>query len=173
MTNDQWGRARGRVCADAGVYCLVLWLARPHRVQYGRGKRCRLPRGWYVYTGSAKRNLLSRLLRHLRRRKRLHWHIDRLRAVASLRELWIWPWRPGGECRTGALVRCLPGAGVPVTGFGSSDCGCEAHLAAFRFAPAPPGPFEPLTYAVRGGRMLLIRRPGRSSCSQERTKAGA
>jgi Uri superfamily endonuclease len=157
MTNDQWGTVRGQACAGAGVYCLLLWLPRPHRIGPGRMGPCRLERGWYVYIGSARRNLLPRLLRHLRRHKRLHWHIDHLRAVASLRGIWVWPWTPGGECRTGALIRRMPGASVPVKGFGSTGCRCDAHLVSFRSEPLPPGP---LAYVVRGSRIQAARRGG-------------
>jgi sugar fermentation stimulation protein A len=71
----------------SGVYCLVLWLPRACHITLTRRGTCRIQRGWYVYTGSAKRNLWPRLLRHLRRRKRFHWHIDRLRAAASVQQV--------------------------------------------------------------------------------------
>ncbi|HWT79449.1 MAG TPA: DUF123 domain-containing protein, partial [Candidatus Methylomirabilis sp.] len=60
--------------APSGVYCLVLWLPRSCRIAFVRNRAGRFQRGWYVYTGSAKRNLASRLLRHLCRRKQMHWH---------------------------------------------------------------------------------------------------
>jgi Uri superfamily endonuclease len=37
-----------------------------------------LPAGLYVYTGSAKRNILARVSRHLSGRKKIRWHIDYL-----------------------------------------------------------------------------------------------
>ena len=69
----------------------------------------------------------ARLGRHLRAEKTPRWHVDRLTAagrVVGIRAV------PGGrEC---ALVRALlelPGASVPLPGFGSSDCrACPAHL---------------------------------------------
>ena len=94
-------------------------------------ERCRLAAGWYAYVGSAKRNLTARLTRHLRYEKRLHWHIDYLRAVALVDQIWIWPWTEGGECRTNGRIQALSGARVPWRGFGSSDCGCAAHLTVF------------------------------------------
>jgi Uri superfamily endonuclease len=145
-TNGQRGQAVG----TAGVYCLVLWLPRPRCITLSRVGICRLDRGWYVYTGSAKRNLLPRLLRHLRRRKRFHWHIDHLRAVASVQQIWVWPWSPGGECRTNRGVRHMPGASFPVKSFGASDCRCVAHLVSFPFEPVPPDRGAPFTYRVHG-----------------------
>ena len=157
---------------NAGVYCLLLWLPRATRLGFGRRGRCHLDRGWYVYTGSAKRNLASRLARHLRRWKRLHWHIDRLRAVARIREVWVWPWTPGGECKQNGMVRELPGGTYPARGFGASDCRCYAHLVAFPFQPAPPGPGAPLRYRRGVAAVSMSRRlPNGSSpdCSQKRT----
>ena len=120
-----------RLVEDAGIYCLVLRLRRPHWVAAGKLERCRLAAGWYAYVGSAKRNLTARLTRHLRYEKRLHWHIDYLRAVARVDQIWIWPWTEGGECRTNGRIQALSGARVPWRGFGSSDCGCAAHLTVF------------------------------------------
>ncbi len=154
MTNDQWGAVRRQVCGDSGVYCLVLWLPRPCRLDVTRLGPCRLGPGWYVYTGSAKRNLLPRLERHLRRQKNFHWHIDYLRAAASVREIWIWPWIPGGECRTNAEISLLPDATSPLKGFGASDCWCQAHLVSFPSKPVPPDSGAPLRFPVRGTRLI-------------------
>jgi Uri superfamily endonuclease len=140
----------------AGVYCLVLWLPRARSVAFSRRATGRFPRGWYVYTGSARRNLLPRLLRHLRRRKPRHWHIDHLRAVSSLRQIWVWPWTGGAECRMSTMIRHLPHATCPVEGFGASDCRCLAHLICFPSQPMPPDHGLPLTYRVRGGGLRAV-----------------
>ena len=139
--------------APSGVYCLVLWLPYTRLITLAGENGCRFERGWYVYTGSAKRNLRSRLLRHLRRRKKLHWHIDHLRAVTSIRQIWVWPWTAGAECRTNMMVRDMADATCPVKGFGASDCHCWAHLMAFSSEPMPPDHPTPFTYRVRGGRV--------------------
>ena len=142
--------------APAGVYCLVLWLPRACSLRFSLKGAGRFDRGWYVYTGSAKRNLLPRLLRHLRRRKKLHWHIDHLRAVASLRRIWVWPWTAGAECRMSTMVRHMPDATCPVTGFGASDCRCVTHLISFPSQPMPPDHGLLLTYRVRGRRLSAV-----------------
>jgi Uri superfamily endonuclease len=143
----------------SGIYCLVLWVPRASTVRLSRAGACRVHRGWYVYTGSAKRSLVPRLLRHLRRRKRFHWHVDHLRAVASVRQIWVWRWAPGAECRTGAMVRCMPGAGIPIEGFGASDCRCVSHLVSFPSEPVPPEQGAPLYICrVRRGRITGARK---------------
>lgn len=40
----------------SGIYCLVLWIPRPHHLGISRLPECRVGPGWYVYTGSAKRS---------------------------------------------------------------------------------------------------------------------
>jgi Uri superfamily endonuclease len=165
MTNDQRRvtpseAPHGGAIGASGVYCLVLWLPRACHITLTRRGTCRIERGWYVYTGSAKRNLRPRLLRHLRRHKRFHWHIDRLRAVTSVQQVWVWPWTAGGECRTNATVRHMRDATYPVEGFGASDCQCYAHLVSFPSEPMPPDHAAPFTCRARGGRVLAasIRR---------------
>ncbi len=148
---------QGPAVRTSGVYCLVLWLPRACHITLSRLGACCFERGWYVYTGSAKRNLLHRLLRHLRRRKKLHWHIDHLRTVASVRQIWVWPWTAGRECRTNTMVRHMWDAACPVKGFGASDCRCFAHLVSFPSEPVPPDPGAPFTYRVRGGRIIADR----------------
>ena len=128
-------RARARRIEDSGVYCLVLYLATARRVTAGGLGSRRLAAGWYVYTGSAKRNLAARLDRHARWKKPIHWHIDALRAVARIDRIRIRPWSKGAECRTNTLVQSLPGATIPWKRFGSSDCRCESHLTALPETP--------------------------------------
>jgi Uri superfamily endonuclease len=66
---------------------------------------------------------------------RPHWHIDYLRTVAPLRQIWFCY---GTERRehfwAGVLHEVLAGA-VIFPGFGSSDCRCESHLLFFAKRP--------------------------------------
>ncbi len=107
------------------TYQLHIRLNQPLRLQIGRFGEFDFPAGDYVYTGSAKRNFEARVARHLRRDKRLRWHIDYLLAGpgVSVREV-VRSVAP--EC---ALNQATPGT-APVAGFGASDCrhGCGSHL---------------------------------------------
>lgn len=107
------------------TYQLFIDLAQPLRVRIGKLGEFDFPAGNYVYTGSARRNLEARIARHLRREKRLRWHIDYLLAapgvtVTRVRRSDV------AEC---ALNQATAGS-VPVPGFGASDCrqGCGSHL---------------------------------------------
>jgi len=113
-----------------GLYQLWIELARPISIRVGHLGRFRFHPGYYVYTGSAKRNLPARVARHRRRSKKLRWHIDYLLASphAHIRRVVTRPWRAGGECRWQRATARAPGATIPAPGFGSSDCRCTAHL---------------------------------------------
>ena len=93
------------------------------------------PRGTYVYTGSAMKGLSARLERHLKRRKKLHWHIDYLLAPheTEIKKIVIYRPVPGQECRQNQWIAALAGAAVVLKGFGASDChsGCASHLSFF------------------------------------------
>lgn len=87
-----------------------------------------LPAGRYLYCGSARGpgGLKARIARHLRRRKPVHWHVDRLTTRGTVRGVWLAP--GGDECALVARLSALP---VPIPGFGSSDCDhCRSHLLA-------------------------------------------
>lgn len=125
---------RGPIC---GSYVLILRLLTERSLRIGRlGVRC-MPAGYYAYAGSAlgPGGIVGRLRHHLRPAVRPHWHIDYLRGVAQIEQVW---WGPGTLRREhdwAALLGCLPGATAPVPRFGASDCHCPTHL--FHF-PEPP-----------------------------------
>ena len=66
-------------------YQLEIMLERPLRLRVGRLGPIELDAGRYVYTGSAKRALESRIARHLRGDKKVHWHIDYLLSAPGVR----------------------------------------------------------------------------------------
>ena len=121
---------------EPGAYLLLIELAAPLALALPRLGAATLPRmtlppGRYAYGGSAygPGGLRARIGRHLRADKIPHWHVDRLTAagrVVGMRAV------PGGrECDLVRGLLELPGASVPVPGFGSSDCRtCPAHLVA-------------------------------------------
>ena len=87
--------------------------------------------GRYVYCGSAygPGGPGARIARHLRRDKAPRWHVDRLTLAGKIVQTGILA--GGSECNLCAGLRALPGVGVPLSGFGSSDYqACPAHLLA-------------------------------------------
>ncbi|MBN2737452.1 MAG: DNA/RNA nuclease SfsA [Spirochaetales bacterium] len=118
---------------DGGVYLYILELDKETELNIGQlGKFC-FQKGWYVYTGSARKNLDARIRRHLSKRKKFHWHIDYLgekaktKKILAIRNQFSW------ECELAASVNELSLHFVP--GFGSSDCHCQSHLFYFNENP--------------------------------------
>ena len=110
-----------------GSYALIIRLNRAKRLTVGRLGEFYFPAGHYIYLGSALNGLESRVRRHLRRDKKLHWHIDYLTAVAGVCQVW---WVGDGvhrECLWAQEV-LERGATAIAPGFGSSDCRCPTHL---------------------------------------------
>ncbi|NOZ72412.1 MAG: GIY-YIG nuclease family protein [Chloroflexi bacterium] len=126
-----------------GSYALVFFLDAPLTLTVGKLGQGRLPAGWLVYVGSAMGpgGVRARLLRHFRREKRLHWHIDALSTQVTPLAALVHLGSERFECVWGQRLARTKGAIVPMRGFGSSDCraGCEAHLLAFPdFLPPLP-----------------------------------
>ena len=104
---------------------MLIHVDEPVTVRVGRLGAFEFAPGYYVYTGSARRAMKARLMRHLSRDKRLRWHIDYLLANPGATVVDVRLFREP-EC---LVNRCTAGE-VPVPGFGASDCraGCGAHL---------------------------------------------
>lgn len=98
------------------IYILIVKLGKDRKIKIGNSMKD-FKKGFYCYTGSGG---ISRILRHHRADKKLHWHIDYLLKYATIvafRRL------KGNECRFAASV-----TGIPVKNFGCSDCRCGSHL---------------------------------------------
>ena len=131
--------------SEPGSYALLLNLDQPHRFEIGSLGTVQLQTGLYIYLGSAwgPGGLRSRVLRHLRGRGALRWHIDYLRRVAQVLGVYTLPGLAKTpkirlECLWSQALAIHPGAFLPVSGFGASDCraGCLAHLVGFKDVPA-------------------------------------
>ena len=112
----------------AGSYVLVLRLASNRSISIGHVGQRVLPAGRYMYCGSAlgPGGLSSRLARHRRPEKRLHWHIDYFLEHAAIEGIWVINAQTRLEC---AVARSLCDLGcVPIAGVGASDCRCVGHL---------------------------------------------
>jgi Uri superfamily endonuclease len=113
---------------DRGLYEVAFLLATESAIRPGALDQAVLAPGWYVYTGSARRNLRARVARHLRGSANLRWHIDYLRACVRPVAWRLHPLGSGTECD---LVEQAVSTGQAIRhprGFGSSDCRCGGHL---------------------------------------------
>lgn len=136
---------------DRGSYIVVLRLKRDRKIAVGGLGEVMFRKGYYLYAGSAMKDLGKRLARHQRLTKKRHWHIDHLRQhaefVAGI------PIRSSvdRECELAAALAKLSDRQVP--GFGCSDCGCPSHLFAMGKDPFTSRAFSDLLLHFRMGKL--------------------
>jgi sugar fermentation stimulation protein A len=124
----------GLAARDSGSYLMMLKIPQSRNVETGALGTLRFEAGWYIYAGSARKNLTPRINRHLRKvRKKQHWHLDYLSPwAAQIKAYPIYSYR-NLECGLARALESLGGQGL--NGFGSSDCSCKSHLFYFRDPP--------------------------------------
>ena len=120
-----------------GTYALILVSRETRCLRIGRLGSLALRSGWYVYVGSAfgPGGVGARLAHHRKRTARPHWHIDYLRLHTQLARAWHTHDPVCREHQWAQVMQHLPGAEMPLHGFGASDCACTSHL--IRFARQP------------------------------------
>ena len=98
------------------------------RIQAGKLKQTEFAPGIYLYIGSARNGLSGRIARHLRKEKKIFWHIDYFLQKAKIKEIWV---RNDyfDECQIlNEAKNSLKSSRFPLKKFGSSDCRCPSHL---------------------------------------------
>ena len=106
-------------------YQLFIFLSQNIKLQIGKLGLFAFPKGTYVYTGSAKKNINTRITRHLSMEKELYWHIDYFLANEKTKIINITK-SELSECDLNTYVK----GKIIVKGFGNSDCkeNCRSHL---------------------------------------------
>jgi Uri superfamily endonuclease len=124
--------------SETGNYILLLHLPTDEILTIGKLGTFDFPAGWYAYAGSAfgPGGLVGRLKHHLQPVDRPHWHIDYLRQVAQLKEIWLSPDTESRERDWADLMLAIPGATTLVEGFGAADSDRETHLFYFDVRPS-------------------------------------
>ena len=110
---------------ERGGYVLLLRLEESCEILIGRLGRIRFDPGYYNYVGSAMGGLRQRISRHLRKEKKLHWHIDYLLCKASVENVIVCQSEENVECDVAGEIGKVYDV---INGFGSSDCKCSGHL---------------------------------------------
>ena len=116
-----------------GSYLLVLRNDMNRNISVGGLGDLWFRKGYYVYAGSGKTNVFTRIAYHRGTQKRKHWHMDYIKEHMKI--ISDIPFVTGDdiECSLGREMAAL--GGEPVPGFGSSDCRCLSHLHYFRDPP--------------------------------------
>ena len=131
---------------NSGIYMIRAFL--PEQViSIGSLGEIRFEEGYYIYVGSAMGNIKTRIARHLRKRKKLRWHIDYLLAEAEKVKAFPVYTEQVLECRLAEELSRL--ADNSIAGFGCSDCRCSSHLFYFREDPLQNRSFLDLLFRYR------------------------
>jgi len=117
---------------EKGIYILEIYLKFPVKIDHEKFSKFKLKKGYYYYVGSAQKKLSSRLFRHLKKEKKIYWHIDYLTVniAASIKKIYILPEaNKNNECNMVALIIANKLGVNSLPGFGNSDCNkCKTHL---------------------------------------------
>ena len=138
-----------------GAYALMLRFSKRLENVVGKLGVLAAQPSHYIYVGSARRpgGLDARVGRHCRPEKPLRWHVDYLRSVAQIDEVWYATGRAHRECRWARVLGSMPGASVPLARFGASDCRCRSHLLFFTMQPS----FSAFRQKLRGQGIYRLR----------------
>jgi Uri superfamily endonuclease len=111
-----------------GAYLLIIKVRKPCRIKIGKLGNQNFGKYYYVYVGSALRDLKKRIERHFKKEKKIKWHIDYLLAskFASLECAIIFLSTKKIECLISEKISKF--AKGFVKKFGSTDCKCKSHL---------------------------------------------
>jgi len=108
-----------------GTYLLVMALRKDASILVGKHGFVHFQKGCYVYVGSALNGLDQRIQRHLRKQKKIHWHIDYLLPFTEFVDIFYKENTQRDEC---TIAQEFEKNFTNIPGFGCSDCSCESHL---------------------------------------------
>ncbi len=116
--------------SKSGTYALVLVAETEFTIRVGRFGLLSGKPGYYIYVGSAfgPGGVKARVKHHKKVSSRPHWHIDYMRQILPLTELWYTYDNQKREHEWAHLISKTSNALLPFPRFGASDCSCPAHL---------------------------------------------
>jgi Uri superfamily endonuclease len=110
-----------------GVYLLIIKTDRNLKLKIGSLGMIKFDKGIYAYVGSAQNNLEKRVERHLRKKKRMHWHIDYLLSNSNVKILKV-VYKKANKTQECKIAKELNKNETSIKAFGCSDCKCKSHL---------------------------------------------
>lgn len=108
-----------------GAYILLIYLGANLRIKIGSLGFLMFRKGYYCYIGSARGpgGIEARIGRHMRREKKIRWHIDYLLKHAEIKEAYY-----STEMDEISIVMSFAENFHGIEGFGSSDSHMKSHL---------------------------------------------
>lgn len=117
---------------NSGIYILEIYAAKPFNVSIKKFSDREFKTGYYYYVGSAQKNLKQRLLRHFKKDKKIHWHIDHITTLETnnLRSLFVIKGAEKDfECEIANYFENKMMLDSSIKNFGNSDSTCSStHL---------------------------------------------
>lgn len=108
-----------------GSYLLIMEIKEDKKIKIGALGKIEFKKGYYAYVGSAMSSIEKRVERHLRKEKKLRWHIDYLLQHAELKSIF---YRESNEKEECSIAKAFSNGFPCIKNFGSSDCKCKGHL---------------------------------------------
>ena len=107
-----------------GSYLLIILSDQDKKIKIGKLGIVFFKKGYYIYVGSALNGIEQRVNRHLRKNKKIFWHIDYLLKQAKIINVYYKESNQRQECIIAGYFTDLKS----IIGFGCSDCKCKSHL---------------------------------------------
>ena len=116
---------------NSGIYFLLIRNDKSHSLII-KNKEYFIPRGFYIYVGSAQKNLKQRVARHLRKEKKKHWHIDYFLEFADIIDIKLLTNQLKEKEQVFAEKWIESADFIPVPKFGATDSKAKTHLTGFK-----------------------------------------
>jgi Uri superfamily endonuclease len=108
-----------------GSYLLLMELKITETIPVGKLGKIDFKKSFYIYVGSALNGVDQRIQRHLRKQKKIHWHIDYLLNRTKIVNVFYKQSKIREECFS---AKTLERELSSIPGFGCNDCECKSHL---------------------------------------------
>lgn len=122
------------LCAEKGSYLLVFYNDQSFKKIIGALGEREFKKGYYVYVGSAMQALDKRINRHLRKNKKIRWHLDHI-SPDLMKPVKTYPIRRQDRIEEALARGLLDICDSYVMDFGASDSGLPSHF--FYFSSRP------------------------------------
>lgn len=117
---------------NSGVYLLEIFASKQFILTNRSFSNIKFKSGYYYYSGSAQKNLLQRINRHLQKDKTIYWHIDYLTSVPTNKIKTIFMLYGAEklfECNFVYILLNEFNLKIAIKNFGNGDChSCDSHL---------------------------------------------
>lgn len=117
---------------NSGIYILEIYAKEEFFLGIKKFSDRTFFKGYYYYVGSAQKNLRQRLLRHVKKDKTVHWHIDHITTIQSneVKSILLFKGAPKElECELANYLENNLKLDSSFKDFGNSDSNCSStHL---------------------------------------------